>query len=160
MKKHFLPIILLAASILILIAGIFSFSTFYCEIPNITDTKLQVFTFQHYEDKTIYCSGKQKVSIPSVAITYFDKQTFLNEIQVGDDFLARVLSTELCKGNENLIAFTIISKNNQFLTLEDVSLAFSTLNNIAYMCLTIGILLFVLLTTVAIFLWLTCNKNN
>lgn len=160
MKKTFWSIILLVISILALVAGILSFVALFYEMPKVTDTKLQIFTFQHYENKTIYCSDKQQVNIPLAAYTYFDEQAFLNEIQVGDDFLVRVLSTELSEKNENFTAFAIIFQNSHYLTLEDVSLAFGKQNGLAYICLTVGILFFMLLVTVIIFLWATRKRNN
>ncbi len=159
MKKKLCSALLFVMAAAFLVAGIIGFVAFYNEMPEITDTKLQLFTFDSYEGQTIYCANEKKVNIFPCAITYFDEQQFLDEVESGDDFFVRVLSKELGSGKDKFAAFAVLSENGEYLSMENVSVALAKQNNKAYIFLTLGVVFAVLLTVGALCLLIERKKK-
>ena len=112
MKKYGVGLLLISA--LILVFSVFSFCSMYHPSVSIEDTKLQVFTYDFYENGTIYCQGTQTLKLDKIASEIFDDE-FQNAIQKGERFFARVDAKELSQNNSQLHPLAIIHSSKEFL---------------------------------------------
>ena len=121
MKKYGVGLLLI--STLILAFSVLSFCSMYHPTVSIEDTKLQVFTYDFYENGTIFCQGTQTLKLDKIASKLFDDE-FQNVIQKGERFFARVDAKELSQNNSQLHPLAIIHSSKEFLSLEQLNKAY------------------------------------
>lgn len=121
MKKYGVGLLLI--STLILAFSVLSFCSMYHPTVSIEDTKLQVFTYDFYENRTIFCQGTQTLKLDKIASKLFDDE-FQNVIQKGECFFARVDAMELSQNNSQLHPLAIIHSSKEFLSIEQLNKAY------------------------------------
>jgi len=150
--------ILLLLAIVILAGGICGFCFGFHPIPEITDTKLQVFSFSHLNENIIYSDENVEIEILPCVYDVFKKEEFLREISEGDTIFVRVLAGDLKAKKNRLVAFSVLSQQGEYLSMDQTALAFSEANTFAYIYLALGIALSVFLGAFVIFLCLKSKK--
>ena len=137
MKNIRITASLLLLMIVLLVTGILGFVLLYHPIPEITQTKLQLYTFSELNGGSIYTDDGKEIVIPDCAHDFFDSASFSREIAKGDRFLVRVLSDELDHNKSKLVAFSVLTTTNEYLSMENTLKSLSAQNNLSYICLVL-----------------------
>ena len=141
MKRKISLVVLLIAAILIAVVTVVTFIHIYQPTVDITETKLQLYTFDSYEDGVIHCQGNKDLILDQNAQTLFDETAFLKDISAGEHFFARIDADRLTDGSDKLQVFAVLSSANEYLSLEKLNVKYSASASVAALVLVLGILL-------------------
>lgn len=158
MKTKNWSIVLIIIAVIALAVGIISFTGMYHPTIEIENTKLQLFTFDHYESGRIFCQNDQTVDLDRTSYTLFDEEAFLADLQFGDQFFVRVAGDDLSDRDGQFSALAILGEKKSYLSLEDLNSKYKDLAVGAAFAFIAGLFVAIVLLIAALILILK-RKN-
>ncbi len=160
LKRKLLIMVPIAVAIAVLCVGIVAMISIYHAPIEITQTKLQMFTFKTYNEGVILCNSNQTITLDNCARKIFDENRFKDDIDKGDRLFIRVPTAELEGGTSSFSACAVLGATGEYLSLEKLNEQYISANSTATVYLLISLLIAVVLNALSVFFFIKFKKNK
>lgn len=151
MKNKTVVALSAAVAVIVLCLTITLFIVNYRTVPGMENTKLQVVVFSHMEDSVICCDNGVSLDLDDKFNKVFDREGFLSAVSEGEQFFVRVSPKQL--DDTVYTPYAIIGDGGEYLSLEQTIACYNESNATAAIGLAVGILVFVALAGISVFLF-------